>query len=102
MRAYTGDRLGDQLDENGRRYLADPLRGARRQDEKIQLAMVFRWFAGDFAPVGAMPSLLGTLLSTAIPSRVLPAARQHLPATLASATAVGFIPWDWSLNAHGS
>jgi hypothetical protein len=100
LRVYSGANLGAELDDNGRRYLFDDLRGARGEGDRVLLAMVFRWFAGDFAPVGSMPSAWGSILSTARPQRVLPAARPYLPVELADTTRVGFIPWDWSLNAR--
>ena len=100
LRAYSGRALDAELDENGRRYLSDARRGARIEDGRLRLAMVFRWFAGDFAPIGRMPSALGSLIGTLLPRRVLPAARAHLPPALRSARRVGFIAWDWSLNAR--
>ena len=98
LRAYDGPNLGDQMDANGYRYLADPRRGAAADSDTVRLSMVFRWFAGDFAPIGRMPSALGTIVSTLRPARVLPAARRHLPQPLRETSSVGFIPWDWSVN----
>ena len=62
------------------------------------LSRIFRWFAGDFAPVGSMPSALGSILGALRPARVLPAARPYLPEGLRAATRVGFIDHDWSVT----
>ena len=98
LRAYEATGLDEQFDSNGRRYLANEQRGARLDGDRVQLSMVFRWFAGDFAPVGQMPSARGTLISSIRPARVLPAARRHLPGALQEARSIGFIPWDWTMN----
>jgi hypothetical protein len=98
LRAFSAAALDAELDLNGRRYLGDELRGARPDGDRVRLAMVFRWFAGDFAPIGRMPSLLGGVVATLVPRRVLPAARPYLPPALARLEKVGFIEWDWTLN----
>ncbi len=98
LRAFSGPGLGGQLEENGRRYLADEQRGARREADRVLLSRIFKWFAGDFAPVGAMPSALGTLLGAARPARVLPAVRGLLPEGLREARRVGFLDYDWAVN----
>jgi hypothetical protein len=100
LRAYSAEAIEQEMDENARRYLEDELRGARADGDRLRLAMVFRWFAGDFAPTGRMPSLLGSVLGTLRPGRVLPAARPYLPASLRRLSKVGFIEWDWTLNAR--
>ena len=98
LRVYGPD-PGDELDANGRRYLADPRRGARPDGDRIQLSRVFQWFGGDFAPIGGGPSLASTLLVAARPSRVLPALRPLLPGELRGLSRVAFLDYDWSVNA---
>jgi hypothetical protein len=100
LRAYSAESLDSELDENARRYLGDEARGARAEGDRLMLAMVFRWFAGDFAPLGGMPSLPGGVLATVFPRRVIPAAAPYLPAPLRRLGKVGFIEWDWRLNAR--
>ncbi|MDH3226527.1 MAG: DUF547 domain-containing protein [Thermoleophilia bacterium] len=100
LRVYHPARLDADLDENARCYLGDEARGARAEGDRLMLAMVFRWFAGDFAPVGQMPSLLGGVLGALFPRRVIPAAGPYLPAHLQRLRKVGFIKWDWRLNAR--
>jgi hypothetical protein len=100
LRAYSAGAVDAELDENARRYLGDELRGARADGDRLRVAMLFRWFAGDFAPVGRMPSALGSVLGTLSPRRVAPAARPYLPAALRGLRKVGFIEWDWALNAR--
>jgi hypothetical protein len=98
LRAFAGPGVGAQLDENGRRYLADEQRGARGDGERVLLSRIFQWFAGDFAPVGSMPSALGSLLGVLRPARVLPAVRGLLPERLRDARRVGFLGYDWAVN----
>ncbi|HEX2503047.1 MAG TPA: DUF547 domain-containing protein [Miltoncostaeaceae bacterium] len=98
LRAFAGPGLGGRLEENGRRYLADEQRGARGEGERVLLSRIFQWFAGDFAPVGTMPSALGMLLGALRPARVLPAVRGLLPEGLREARRVGFLDYDWAVN----
>ena len=92
-----GPGLGGRLEENGplpRRRAA----GRPRRGERVLLSRIFQWFAGDFAPVGAMPSALGMLLGALRPARVLPAVRGLLPEGLREARRVGFLDYDWAVN----
>jgi hypothetical protein len=98
LRAYLGPGVARQLEENGRRYLADEQRGARRDGDRVLLSRLLRWFAGDFAPVGSMPSALGTALGALRPARVLPAVRDLLPEGLRDARGAGFLDYDWAVN----
>jgi hypothetical protein len=98
LRVYTGPGVAGQLEENGRRYLADEQRGARRDGDRVLLSRVLRWSAGDFAPVGPMPSALGTALGALRPARVLRAVRDLLPEGLRDARAAGFLDYDWAVN----
>ena len=98
LRAYDGGGVHEQLAANGRRYLADEARGARAEGHEVALSMIFRWFAGDFAPVPRAPSALATLLGLLRPARVLPVARRYLPERLVALDGPAFIPYDWSLN----
>jgi hypothetical protein len=98
LRAFAGPGLDGLLEANGRRYLADEQRGARADGDRLLLSRIFQWFAGDFAPVGSMPSALGSLLGALRPARVLPAVRGLLPERLGDARRVGFLDYDWGVN----
>jgi hypothetical protein len=98
LRPYSGPAVLAELRENGRRYLADEQRGARLEGDRLLLSRIFQWFAGDFAPVGRMPSALGSVLGVLWPRRVLPAVRPLLPPPLRDPRRVGFLPYDWSVN----
>jgi Protein of unknown function, DUF547 len=98
LRAYAGPDLGGQLEQNGRRYLADEQRGARADGDRVLLSRILQWFSGDFAPVGTMPSALGMVLGAFRPARVLPAVRGLLPEPLRDARRVGFLDYDWAVN----
>lgn len=98
LRAFDGSGLRGQLEHNGRRYLADEQRGARGDGDRVLLSRIFQWFAGDFAPVGRMPSAAGMLLGAVRPARVLPAVRGLLPERLRAGRGVGFLDYDWAVN----
>lgn len=98
LRALAGPDLAAQLEENGRRYLADEQRGARAEGDRLLLSRILQWFSGDFAPVGTMPSALGMILGAVAPGRVLPAVRPLLPEHLRGARRVGFLDYDWAVN----
>ena len=96
--AFSGADLARELEENGRRFLADEQRGARADGERVLVSRILRWFAGDFAPVGTMPSAMGTLLGVLRPARVLPGVRGLLPERLRDARRIGFLGYDSAVN----
>lgn len=99
LAVYSGAAVWQELEANGRRYLADESRGASLAGpRKIRLSQIFRWFGGDFAPITKPPSELGTLLALFRPKRLLPWTLPYLPEQLRGATEVGFLKYDWSLN----
>ena len=59
---FSAGRLDEQLDGQGRRWLATP--GALRLDEdgRSYLAGVFRRYQGDFAALGGLPGVIETYL----------------------------------------
>ena len=86
---YRGAELEAQLDDNVRRWLADPRKGARidRSTGTLYLSPILDWFAEDFG------------------DNVLPFAAAHLPAEDASwirahesALRVRYFEYDWRLN----
>lgn len=47
--AYAGDRLDEQLDEQGRRFLNDPrLNRFEPQERRVYLSKIFDWYGDDF------------------------------------------------------
>jgi Protein of unknown function, DUF547 len=87
--AYVGARLGEQLDDQTRRYLASPF-GMKLEPEhrRIEVSAIFKWFAGDFDKEDEVRGFLIRYAPTA-------AARAALAD---SKTKIVFIDYDWSLN----
>ena len=85
---YDGARLGEQLDDQARRYLASPF-GMKLEPERRRIAVsaIFKWFAGDFDKEDGVRAFL---------TRYAPeAARADLAD---SKTKITFLDYDWSLN----
>lgn len=86
--AYTGERLDAQLDDQARRWLADPTRNridaaARR----AELSRTFEWFAEDFArEAGSAPAWVARF-------------RPDDASWLTRAPALAYLDHDWSLDA---
>jgi hypothetical protein len=89
---YRAATLDAQLDANVRRWLADPRKGLRvdQEDGVVWLSRIFDWFAGDFAAGG------GTL---AFVERYAPPADAAWIRTHAADAKVRFLDYDWRLNA---
>ncbi len=88
---YRGERIDVQLDDNLRRWLADPRKGARldREARILHLSRIFDWFEEDFEPAGG----------------VLPFVADHLPAEDADflrahrgEIRIRYFDYDWRLN----
>jgi hypothetical protein len=85
---YEGARLGEQLDDQSRRYLASPA-GLRVEPggRKVAVSSIFKWFADDFESVGGVRLFV---------SRYAPqTARAALEA---KDTKLAFLDYDWNLN----
>ncbi len=82
---YVAARLGAQLDEAARRYLASP-HGVRVSNRTLHVSSIFKWYGDDFAPAG----ILGTI------ARYGPPAAQQ--AARSGDARVRFLRYDWSLN----
>lgn len=87
---YRAAELDAQLEDNVRRWLADPRKGARidRSARTLSLSPIFKWFAKDFG------------------ESVLPFVIAHLPDEDArwvraqeSALHIRYLDYDWSVNA---
>jgi len=83
---YVAKRLDAQLDENLRRWLADPQTGARLEGGTLYLSKVFDWFSEDFEPAGGVVAFVRPYLPEAM--------RRRLPAE----PRVRFLDYDWTLN----
>jgi hypothetical protein len=90
---YRAATLGAQLEDNVRRWLADPRKGARidRSARTLYLSPILDWFAEDLG------------------GDVLPFVAAHLPAEAASwvrsqgrALRIRYLDYDWSLNGAGT
>jgi hypothetical protein len=88
---YRAERLDVQLDDSVRRWLADPRKGLRIDDQRkrVHLSRIFDWFAEDFEKAGGA---LGFALEY-----VPEAERQWLEQHGAQAK-IDWLDYDWSLN----
>lgn len=84
--AFTGARLGDQLDTAARAYINHP-RGVRITADGVVVSSIYSWFKEDFG--GTDAGVLKHLQRYASP---------ELAAKLKTATALAGHSYDWSLN----
>ena len=86
---YRSERLAAQLEDNVRRWLADPRKGVHidRSTRTLELSRIFDWFAGDFK------------------AGVLPFVASHVSPTDAGwirsqgeSLRIRYFDYDWSLN----
>jgi len=86
---YRASDLDAQLEDNVRRWLADPRKGARidRGAKTLTVSPIFDWFAEDF-PGGVVP-----FVAAHLPAEQASWIRSH-----ASALRVRYLDYDWSLN----
>lgn len=86
--AYTAKRLSQQLDDQGKQFLADSFRN--RFDEKsntLYLSKIFDWFSGDFKrDAGGIKEFIKPYLPPQTISKV------------SDNTSISFLEYDWSLN----
>lgn len=85
---YRATELDAQLDDNVRRWLADPRKGSRidRTDRVLFVSRIFDWFSGDF---GDVPSFVAS-------HRV--AEDGAWIRAQGKALAIRYFDYDWSLN----
>src|SRR5437763_1966360 len=87
--AYRAADLDRQLDDQARRFLADPSRNRfDRRSRTLHLSSIFKWFREDFEKAaGSLPAFV---------------ARYVDPATAAAveepSVRIEFVDYDWSLN----
>ena len=90
---YRAAELEAQLDDNMRRWLADPRKGARidRSARTLYLSPILDWFAEDFGD--SVPSFVAAHLPDADASWIR---------AQGSALRIRYFEYDWSLNDTGS
>jgi hypothetical protein len=87
--AYVANRLDAQLDDQARRFLADPVKNRVEASERVvYLSPLFKWYGADFEQASGS---------------VLAAVKPYWPAAAAAALAQGsfkvrYTDYDWSLN----
>jgi len=82
--AYVAPRLGQQLEEQARRFLSDRSRN-RYRDGRLEVSKIFDWFKEDFEPRAAFFTRYQAALGVPGDAKVA-----GLPLT--------FLDYDWSLN----
>lgn len=90
--AYTAEQLSEQLNDQGRTFLATPVWNSvdvKRRSAK--LSQIFNWFRTDFA--SSEVEVLRYL------ARFLPLQQQQDVQTNASSYTVSYLDYDWKLNA---
>lgn len=86
--AYIASRIGDQLDDNVRLWLADPHFNEFDQDHRIaRVSSIFNWYAGDFDEVGGVRKFL---------ARFAPAG--EVPFLEGPGTRIEYQTYHWGLN----
>lgn len=98
---YRGDRLDQQLEDQTRRFLADPNKGLRldRGNGKVLLSKIFDWYAADFMPAqassGGRRVVERGVIEFVSTHSVDPGVREFL---LNPRVRLGYLPYDWTLN----
>lgn len=103
--AYTGLRLGRQLQEQTLRFLNNPNKGLNidRARDRVSVSSIFDWFGEDFACAGE-PLQIAARLSAQRGALVCFIASQLLPSDprreylLQQDYSLRFLDYDWSLN----
>jgi hypothetical protein len=89
--AYRAERLEEQLDDNMRRWLADPRKGVRADAATgtLFVSSIFKWFAEDFEPAGG---------TAAFVERYGPEAAARVTQRAGEDVRIRYLDYDWSLN----
>ncbi len=93
--AFTGARIGEQLDDQARRFLNDPRRGVQIESKGadgivIHVTKVMDWFADDFAKWGGGQVAFIRKYVSADKQKQIDAARGKVK--------LDFYSYDWALN----
>jgi len=103
LHAYSGEQLQAELDQQMRVWLADPVRGARKEDSITRISAIVRRFAGDFAAGTGMPSMRKLGIGYFRPTSAIPFLRPYLPGELSDTLNDDNVRWmryDWGLNTN--
>jgi hypothetical protein len=89
---YVGARLGEQLDDQLRRFLAEPEKNRYDATKNtLHLSPIFKWYAADFTePAGSLVLYVKPFLPEA----------QHTALTDPARVKVRFTDYNWALNAQ--
>ncbi len=102
---YTAERLDEQLADQARRFLRDPLKfRIDRQEGRVYLSPIFKWFGKDFAKKYQTHTLFAEHEPTEravlhFISHYLGEEDRHYLRT--ASYAIAYLPYDWSLNEKG-
>lgn len=89
--AYTGDRLSDQLDEQGRRFFSNAAKNRFDADSRrAYLSKILDWYADDFG--GSDPDVL-TYVARFLEEPLARSIREN-----AAEWRVSYTEYDWALN----
>jgi hypothetical protein len=100
IRAYTPDRLDEQLDLAARAFLNGGQLVLSRPQMRVELPRLFAWYGPDFG--GGWLGLWGRASLLRYAARFLTDAGDHaFIAANAQRLRVRFLPYDWSLNDAG-
>lgn len=91
VEVYTPEKLGDELDISGRTFINSGAVEIDKEEGKVLLSRVFKWYGGDFAPDQA------GLLRFIAPFLYREEDTEYLEKN-AERLKVGFLDYDWRLN----
>jgi hypothetical protein len=87
---FRGDRLDEQLDELGRRWLQEPDGLTIDDDGDVRLSRIFDWYRGDFDTMGGLAGVI---------ERYLPEGERRDRAVAAARDGeLDFQSYDWTIN----
>ena len=84
LEPYTGDKVEAQLDDQCRRFLHQPSKGAKVVGTYLHVSSIFKWFEADFDAVGGVRKFIV----------------QYRPDLPSAIKIEADIDYDWTVNAH--
>ena len=84
-RAYTADKLDEQLTQAARDFLSDEAKN-KLSKGKVQLSKIFSWYGGDFKKNG---------------NSIIEYINQYAPAQVNTDAEIEYLDYDWGLNERG-
>lgn len=89
--AFQADRIDEQLDDLGRRWLIEPDGLQMTEEGNVRLSSIFNWYRRDFDEAGGLPGVLERYLAEDDP-------RRESAISAAKDGRIEFMPYDWSIN----